>query len=81
MFVVVNNNHFCSLLEVTDRNRATTSVTSLLQELEIKRVVSSADVNVVNEFILLSTSTTLRSKERKGKRKNRWIGKCRINDE
>lgn len=52
--VVMNDNHFCSLLEVTDRNRATTSVTGLLQDLEINRVVSVANINVVNDFILLS---------------------------
>lgn len=40
--VVVKNGHYCSLLEVTDRNRSATSVKKLLQELEIKRVVSSA---------------------------------------
>ena len=50
----MNDNHFCSLLEVTDRNRAMTSVTGLLQELEINRVVSVANINVVNDFILLS---------------------------
>ncbi|KAF3856754.1 hypothetical protein F7725_017477 [Dissostichus mawsoni] len=37
---VVNSGHCCSLLEVTDRNRSTTSVTRLLQELETKRVCS-----------------------------------------
>ncbi len=40
--VVVKNGHCCSLLEVTDRSRSTTSVTRLLQELEIKRVVGLA---------------------------------------
>ncbi|TDH14558.1 hypothetical protein EPR50_G00045210 [Perca flavescens] len=36
---VVKNAHCCSLLEVTDRSRSTTSVTRLLQELEMNRVV------------------------------------------
>ncbi|XP_034725833.1 protein TASOR isoform X2 [Etheostoma cragini] len=36
---VVKNGRCCSLLEVTDRSRSTTSVTRLLQELEINRVV------------------------------------------
>ncbi|KAA8593274.1 hypothetical protein FQN60_009390, partial [Etheostoma spectabile] len=36
---VVKNGHCSSLLEVTDRSRSTTSVTRLLQELEINRVV------------------------------------------
>lgn len=55
MCVVVKNGHYCSLLEVTDRSRSTTSVTKLLQELEIKRVVSSAYFNIVNQVIFLST--------------------------
>lgn len=55
MCVVVKNGHYCSLLEVTDRSRSTTSVTRLLQELEIKRVVSSDDLNLLNQVIFLST--------------------------
>lgn len=53
--VVVKNGHYCSLLEVTDRSRSTTSVTRLLQELEIKRVVSSDVLNLLNQVIFLST--------------------------
>lgn len=45
LFVVEKNGHYCSLLGVTDRNRSTTSVTKLLQALEIKRVVSVASFN------------------------------------
>lgn len=44
MFVwlaVVTSGLYCSLLEVTDKSRSTTSVTKLLQELEVKKVVSS----------------------------------------
>ncbi|XP_035485932.2 protein TASOR isoform X2 [Scophthalmus maximus] len=36
---VVEDGHFCRLLEVIDRSRSTTNVTKLLQELEMKRVV------------------------------------------
>ncbi|XP_027135126.1 uncharacterized protein tasora isoform X2 [Larimichthys crocea] len=36
---VFKDGHYCTLLEVTDRSRSTTSVTKLLQELEMKRVV------------------------------------------
>lgn len=44
--VVFKDGHYCTLLEVTDRSRSTTSVTKLLQELEMKRVVSLAYFNV-----------------------------------
>lgn len=37
---VVTSGFYCSLLEVLDKSRSTTSVTKLLQELEVKRVVS-----------------------------------------
>lgn len=37
---MVNSGFYCSLLEVADKSRSTTSVTELLQELEVKRVVS-----------------------------------------
>lgn len=53
--VVAKNGHYCSLLEVTDRSRSTTSVTRLLQELEIKRVVSSDVLNLLSQVIFLST--------------------------
>lgn len=39
--LVVMNGYCCSLLEVIDRCRPTTSVTRLLHELEMKRVVGS----------------------------------------
>lgn len=39
-FAVVNSGFYCSLLEVKDKSRSTTSVTKLLQELEVKRGVS-----------------------------------------
>ncbi|KAI9526621.1 hypothetical protein NQZ68_038001 [Dissostichus eleginoides] len=55
---VVNSGHCCSLLEVTDRNRSTTSVTRLLQELETKRVVL---VNALSDrgFLLLLSSVQM----------------------
>lgn len=37
---MVHSGFYCSLLDVTDKSRSTTSVTKLLQELEVKRVVS-----------------------------------------
>lgn len=46
--VVLNNGHYCSLLEVTDRSRSTTNVPKLLQELEIQRVVSLTNFDVLN---------------------------------
>lgn len=47
--VVVKNGYYCSLLEVMDRNRSKTSVTRLLHELEIKRVVGSACFNITED--------------------------------
>uniref|UniRef100_A0AAQ5XWM0 DUF3715 domain-containing protein n=1 Tax=Amphiprion ocellaris TaxID=80972 RepID=A0AAQ5XWM0_AMPOC len=52
---VVNNGHCCSLLEVIDRNRSTTSVTRLLQELEIKRVVLVTPLTEKGFLFLLSS--------------------------
>lgn len=57
MCLVVKNGHCCSLLEVIDRSRSTTSVTRLLQELEVKRVVGSVFFHFINMFILLSAFT------------------------
>lgn len=51
--VVVNSGHYCSLLEVTDKSRSTTSVTKLLQELEVNRVVSLVYFNSKNDSICL----------------------------
>lgn len=47
--VVVKSGHYCSLLEVVDKSRSTTSITKLLQELEIKRVVGCAFFNIINK--------------------------------
>lgn len=47
--VVVKNGYYCSLLEVMDRNRSKTSVTRLLHELEIKRVVGSAYFTLISQ--------------------------------
>ncbi|XP_040890119.1 protein TASOR isoform X2 [Toxotes jaculatrix] len=52
---VVKDGHFCSLLEVIDRNRSTTSVTKLLQELEIKRVVLVTPLTERGFLFLLSS--------------------------
>uniref|UniRef100_A0A3Q1GU32 Uncharacterized LOC110971626 n=1 Tax=Acanthochromis polyacanthus TaxID=80966 RepID=A0A3Q1GU32_9TELE len=52
---VVNNGHCCSLLEVIDRNRSTTSVARLLQELEIKRVVLVTPLTEKGFLFLLSS--------------------------
>ncbi|KAK5911959.1 hypothetical protein CesoFtcFv8_001882 [Champsocephalus esox] len=52
---VVNSGHCCSLLEVTDRNRSTTSVTGLLQELETKRVVLVTALSDRGFLLLLSS--------------------------
>lgn len=45
--VVVTHGYCCSLLEVIDRSRSVTSVTKILQELEIKRVVGCVSLNKV----------------------------------
>lgn len=47
-FIVVNSGYYCSLLEVTDKSRSTTSVTKLLQELEVKGVVSLVCLKMMN---------------------------------
>ncbi|XP_042365956.1 protein TASOR-like isoform X2 [Plectropomus leopardus] len=52
---VVKNGYCCSLLEVIDRNRSTTSVTRLLQELEIKRVVLVTPLSDRGFLVLLSS--------------------------
>ncbi|XP_070759390.1 protein TASOR [Enoplosus armatus] len=52
---VVKNGHCCTLLEVTDRSRSTTSVTRLLQELEIKRVVLVTPLTERGFLFLLSS--------------------------
>lgn len=48
-FAVVNSGFYCSLLEVTDKSRSTTSVAKLLQELEVKRAVSLARLNIPSQ--------------------------------
>ncbi|KAM4588181.1 protein TASOR isoform 2-T2 [Odontesthes bonariensis] len=52
---VVTDGHHCSLMEVIDRNRSTTSVTTLLQELEIKRVVLVTSLSERGFLLLLSS--------------------------
>lgn len=51
----MNSGHYCSLLEVTDKSRSTTTVTKLLQELEVNRVVSLIYFNSKNYSISLRT--------------------------
>ncbi|XP_031157236.2 protein TASOR isoform X2 [Sander lucioperca] len=52
---VVKNGRCCSLLEVTDRSRSTTSVTRLLQELEMNRVVLVTQLTDRGFLFLLSS--------------------------
>ncbi|XP_056243599.1 protein TASOR isoform X1 [Seriola aureovittata] len=52
---VVKNGYCCSLLEVVDRSRSTTSVTKLLQELEIKRMVLVTPLTERGFLFLLSS--------------------------
>ncbi|XP_044206100.1 uncharacterized protein LOC122981439 [Thunnus albacares] len=52
---VVKNGHHCSLLEVIDRSRSTTSVTRLLQELELNRVVLVTQLTERGFLFLLSS--------------------------
>ncbi|XP_026204201.1 protein TASOR-like isoform X2 [Anabas testudineus] len=52
---VVTNGYCCSLLEVIDRNRSTTSVTRLLHELEITRVVLVTRLTERGFLFLLSS--------------------------
>ncbi|KAG7244385.1 hypothetical protein INR49_001684, partial [Caranx melampygus] len=53
---VVKNGFCSSLLEVVDRNRSTTSVTKLLQELEIKRIVLVTPLTERGFLFLLSSA-------------------------
>nr|XP_040059631.1 protein TASOR isoform X4 [Gasterosteus aculeatus aculeatus] len=52
---VVRSGHCCSLLEVTDRSRSASSVTSLLQELEMNRVVLVTPLSDRGFLLLLSS--------------------------
>ncbi|KAM8914826.1 protein TASOR isoform 2-T2 [Spinachia spinachia] len=52
---VVKSGYCCSLLEVTDRSRSASSVTSLLQELEMKRVVLMMPLSDRGFLLLLSS--------------------------
>ncbi|XP_074493745.1 protein TASOR isoform X2 [Sebastes fasciatus] len=62
---VVKNGHCCSLLEVTDRSRSTTSVTRLLQELEMKRVVLVTPLPD-RGFLLLISSVQMATPSERG---------------
>ncbi|KAM7401639.1 hypothetical protein PAMP_016936 [Pampus punctatissimus] len=61
---VVKNGHCCSLLEVIDRSRSTTSVTRLLQELEVKRVVLVTRLTERGFLFLLSSVQMAKPNER-----------------
>ncbi|XP_028285259.1 protein TASOR isoform X2 [Parambassis ranga] len=52
---VVKDGRYCSLLEVIDRNRSTTSVTQLLLELEMKRLVLVTKLSERGFLFLLSS--------------------------
>ncbi|XP_017286994.1 protein TASOR [Kryptolebias marmoratus] len=52
---VVADGHYCSLLEVIGRNRSTVNVTTLLQELETKRVVLVSPLPERGFLFLLSS--------------------------
>ncbi|XP_029357855.1 protein TASOR-like isoform X2 [Echeneis naucrates] len=62
---VVKNGYYCSLLEVVDRNRSTTSVTKLLNELEIKRMVLVFPLTERGFLFLLSSVQMATPSERK----------------
>ncbi|XP_023811111.1 protein TASOR isoform X1 [Oryzias latipes] len=52
---VVNKGFYCSLLEVTSRNRSTSSVTALLRELEVNNVVLVSPLPDRGFLLLLSS--------------------------
>ncbi|XP_029947947.1 protein TASOR isoform X2 [Salarias fasciatus] len=52
---VEKNGYFCSLLEVIDKTRSTTSVTKLLHELEVKRLVVVIPLTERGFLFLLSS--------------------------
>ncbi|KAF3690273.1 Protein TASOR [Channa argus] len=62
---VVTNGYCCSLLEVIDRSRSMTSITRLLQELEIRRMVL---VNQLTErgFLFLLSSVQMATPTERG---------------
>ncbi|XP_070696328.1 protein TASOR [Pempheris klunzingeri] len=61
---VVKDGHCCSLLEVMDRSRTTTSLTRLLHELEIKRVVLVTPLTDKGFLFLLSSVQMAKPPER-----------------
>nr|XP_061786654.1 protein TASOR-like [Nerophis lumbriciformis] len=52
---VVSHGHHCSLLEVVDRSRSTSSITTLLQEIEVKRLVFVTPLTERGFLFLLSS--------------------------
>ncbi|XP_026162783.1 uncharacterized protein tasora isoform X2 [Mastacembelus armatus] len=69
---VVKNGHCCSLLEVIDRSRSTTSVTRLLQELEINKVVLVTPLTE-RGFLFLLSSVQMASSSERGERWKRSL--------
>ncbi|XP_035517685.1 protein TASOR [Morone saxatilis] len=69
---VVKNGHCCSLLEVADRSRSTTSLSKLLHELEIKRVVLVTQLTEKGFLILLS-SVQMATPTERGENWNRCL--------
>ncbi|XP_061747600.1 protein TASOR [Nerophis ophidion] len=52
---VVSHGHHCSLLEVVDRSRSTSSIATLLQEIEVKRLVFVTPLTERGFLFLLSS--------------------------
>ncbi|XP_031589390.1 protein TASOR isoform X3 [Oreochromis aureus] len=69
---VVKNGYYCSLLEVMDRNRSKTSVTRLLHELEIKRVVLVTPL-VDKGFLFLLSSVQMATPTERGENWKRCL--------
>uniref|UniRef100_A0A8C4IIZ5 TASOR pseudo-PARP domain-containing protein n=1 Tax=Dicentrarchus labrax TaxID=13489 RepID=A0A8C4IIZ5_DICLA len=69
---VVKNGHCCSLLEVADRSRSTTSLSRLLHELEMKRVVLVTQLTEKGFLILLS-SVQMATPTERGENWNRCL--------
>ncbi|KAI3369721.1 hypothetical protein L3Q82_024567 [Scortum barcoo] len=69
---VVKSGHCCSLLEVTDRSRSTTSITRLLQELEIKRVVLVTPL-MERGFLFLLSSVQMATPTERGENWKRCL--------
>ncbi|KAM3621562.1 uncharacterized protein V6R79_012819 [Siganus canaliculatus] len=69
---VVEGGHCCSLLEVADRTRSTSSVTRLLQELEVQRVVLVTPLTD-RGFLFLLSSVQMATPEDRGENWSRCL--------